>query len=432
MLLPILRKTYRLIRRIPVYLSAAFLIKQSIKNDRRLVNIARNKNQPLNILFFVIHESVWKLDSIYKKMMVDKRFNPIIIICPYVMQGDEVLNRDMNKAYDFFKDNDYIVSKGIDDKGNLIDIKNAFSPDIIFFTNPHDLTHKNFLAVNYLDVLSIYIPYTHQISKYGNYQPQYNQLFHNLMWKIFTTNDLDKKIFEEFSYRKGNNVIVSGYPGIEYLLEPHTAVANVWKKQTKIKKKIIYAPHHTISETSELGYSTFLQYSHEMIRFAKEYADDIQISFKPHPLLRDKLAHDDVWGEKATDEYFEFWTSTENTQLDLGEYLDLFLQSDAIIHDSGSFLAEYLYVDKPSMYLFSRASTESLYNPFGLMCLNVYDKGYSSEEIENFIVETVIKGIDSKKVLRQSVIDKYLTQNKTSPSDLIIQHLESELIGNDH
>jgi hypothetical protein len=361
-------------------------------------------------------------------MESDPDFSPTIVICPYITQGDDILYRDMQKAYNYFRSKGYNVSKAIDEEGSAIDVKYKLRPDIVFFTNPHNLTDKLFLITNYLDVLSIYVPYSHQVSRYENYQPQYNQQFHNLVWKIFTTNELDKKIFDEFSIRKGENVVVSGYPSTEYLINMNDKTHNVWKKQQKSKKKIIYAPHHTIAENGSLNYSTFLKYAHEMVHFSKKYKNEVQIAFKPHPLLQDKLADESVWGKQKTKDYYDFWSGQENTQLENGEYLDLFLQSDAIIHDSGSFLAEYLYVNKPSMYLFLDVEIELQYNPFGLKCLEVYDKAYSCKDIENFISHTVINESDKRHEQRTKFNMEYLINSRTPPSDFIVEDLRAELI----
>jgi hypothetical protein len=409
------------------------LIKKSKFYDDLLVREKLNKtrSKPLKVLFMVIHESVWKLDSIYKKMSLDVNFNPEIVICPYTRAGHKTMLRDMHKAYEYFSSRGYNVRKAVTSNGILINIKEELSPDLIFFTNPHDVTFKEFQAESYLDVLSIYIPYSHQISRYENYQPQYNQLFHNLMWKIFTTNTLDKHIFCEHSDRKGDNVVVAGYPGTEYLLGEHSSIAPVWKVQSKLKKKIIYAPHHTIAEDCTLGYSTFLKYSEDMLKFVEMYNKEVQFAFKPHPLLRDKLADENIWGKKATDKYYDFWKSQTNTQFEDSEYLDLFLQSDAIIHDSGSFLAEYLYVNKPSLYLFSSEKAELPYNPFGLLCLDVYSKGYNCFDIESFILD-VINGNDKKYLTRTEFVKNSLInyEDNILPSDFILKYLKNELVAN--
>ena len=45
------------------------------------------------------------------------------------------------------------------------------------------------------------------------------------------------------------------------------------------------------------------------------------------------------------------WEDMPNTQLEKGTYVDLFMSSDAMIHDSASFVIEYLYTHKPVMFV---------------------------------------------------------------------------------
>lgn len=398
----------------------------AVKRMNNSLHQLKKENKVKNILFFVVHESIWKLDSIYKKMESSECFNPCIVICPYTVMGNSVMRRDLDKAFRWFKDRGYNVLSALDD-GCLINIRSELNPDVIFYTNPHNLTLKKLQVTSFLDVLSVYVPYTHQIGEYDNNQPQYNQLFHNLMWKIFTTNEMDKAIFEEFGDRKGENVIVSGYPGIEELIHPSLSQKSVWKPQDKPKFKIIWAPHHTIEKDSPLSYSTFLLYADTIKKLSETLSDRVQFALKPHPLLRDKLNNDKAWGKQRTDEYFKYWENGINTQLEVSDYMNLFIQSDSMIHDSGSFLAEYLYVNKPAMYLFSSKGTNLPYNPFGKLCLEIYDKAYTSEDIESFIIETVVNRNDRLKEERQQFINNHLITNDTLPSDFILEYLKTEL-----
>ena len=81
-----------------------------------------------------------------------------------------------------------------------------------------------------------------------------------------------------------------------------------------------------------------------MLSFTEKYKDKIQIAFKPHPNL--KTVNKSSKSGKPNDDYYDKWNSLDNGQLEEGDYFDLFLQSDAMIHDSVSFLSEYLYTMK--------------------------------------------------------------------------------------
>lgn len=67
------------------------------------------------------------------------------------------------------------------------------------------------------------------------------------------------------------------------------------------KKKIIWAPHHSLEDCGGLQLSTFLSYYKFFFELAQKYFNDIQIVFKPHPLLKEKLYQHPDWGkEKRT------------------------------------------------------------------------------------------------------------------------------------
>lgn len=61
-----------------------------------------------------------------------------------------------------------------------------------------------------------------------------------------------------------------------------------------------------------------------------------------------------------------------NSMLSEGDYIDLFLSSDGIIHDSGSFIAEYLYTRKPALHTMTNPKTYEEFNEIGKQCLDVY------------------------------------------------------------
>src|SRR5699024_801734 len=112
-----------------------------------------------------------------------------------------------------------------------------------------------------------------------------------------------------------------------------------------------------------LSYSTFLDYAEFILQLANDYKDEIQIAFKPHPNLRGKL--NDVWGVEKTNTYFQKWKCLSNGQVEDGGYIDLFATSDAMIHDSGSFVIEYLYTKKPVQFLISSEKVKEEFNEIG-------------------------------------------------------------------
>ena len=107
--------------------------------------------------------------------------------------------------------------------------------------------------------------------------------------------------------------------------------------------------------------------------------------------------------------------------MDDGDYIDLFISSDAMIHDSGSFLIEYLYVNKPVMRTLNDIPLENMYNPFAIKCLDQYYKAYNEQDVEQFI-QNVIDGVDPLKEQRTKFVNEVLMP-KGSPSQNIIDDI---------
>ena len=79
----------------------------------------------------------------------------------------------------------------------------------------------------------------------------------------------------------------------------------------------------------------------------------------------------------------------DNGLLCEGDYNDLFLTSDAMIHDSMSFIAEYLYVMKPSLFLMNDPDIENRLNDFGRMAVRQHYHAYNEQDISDFIENVV-------------------------------------------
>jgi CDP-glycerol glycerophosphotransferase (TagB/SpsB family) len=391
---------------------------RSVNKSHEKALIKIRKKDKIKVAFFLIHDSIWKYDGVYKLMEKDERFDPIIVVCPYIMLGEEIMLRDMNQAYNSFKEKNYNVIQTLNEETKKwLDIKKEIQPDIVFFTNPHKLTKEEYYITNFLDCLTCYVPYN-----FGNshlLKMFHNQLFHNLIWILFAETEIHKQFSKEIANNKGQNVVVSGFPGTDAFLDNNYQHKNSWKKGDK-NKKIIWAPHHTIDDDkSVLSFSSFLLYADFMLDLTCKYRESIQIAFKPHPLLKYKLYNLDQWGKEKTDYYYNRWNQIDNGQLEEGDYIDLFLTSDAMIHDSGSFLIEYLYTLKPVLRTDRDDGICDRLNIFGKMAYNMHYHARNEQEIIKF-VEQLINNNDIMKEKRVTFLKEFLTPpfNKSASQNI--------------
>lgn len=396
------------------------LLKKVTKLHKESLQKLNNKKQ-IKCVFFAIYDSTWKYDGVFKLMMKDNRFKPIVLVCPVVNYGRQHMLQTMEKAYTCYRDKGYETIRSYDETSNIyIDVRRDINPDIIFYTNPYKgLIDEKYYIDNFYDILTVYVSYNYGNSR--DYNMFFNLPMHNLTWRNYAETSFHKSYAETYATNHGKNVVVTGYPGIESFISSDYKPKDVWIDKNHIKKRIIWAPHHSIEPVGIVYYSCFLKYMDFMLFMASKYQKSIELCFKPHPLLRSKL--NILWGQEKTDAYYHQWETMPNTSVNEGEYIDLFLESDAMIHDSGSFLIEYLYTKKPVMRTMNDVDPKTMYNDFALDALEVYYKAYNEQDIEQFI-QNVIDGVDPMKEARDKFYqERLLPPNGKLPSENIVNDI---------
>lgn len=399
-----------------------------------LLNSLRNKclrGGRISVAFYLWETSKWKSEPLYRLLEKDARFDPYIVIVPFaggITRGQDYL-RNMHEMYKHFSETKHKVifpysevNKKMLNREDCPEIK----ADIIFQMNCwHECGEfKQFAFRNNMDTLQAYIPYAWMIS--NRYWEHFNRDFHNVMWKIFYETPIHLEMAKRYSIVNGVNACATGYPQLDVFFDKSYQPIDVWKHQDG-RKRIIWAPHSYIKDENKC--SNFLYICEQMVEIAMKYKDEIQIAFKPHPELKKKLDYGiPGWNETRRKEYYRMWAEMPNTMLCEDEYIDLFLTSDAIIHDCGSFTAEYLCTYKPMLFLEANKDVIEGWNECGkAIAENIYrsDKG---EKIEWFIDEIVLKGNDYMKEQRMAFVDAFLKpKDEKGASYAIYEILRKEL-----
>jgi hypothetical protein len=358
------------------------------------------KKEKIKVAFLVIHLNSWKLEKIYFKLKQSDRFEPVIIVCPDTKRGIKYMSDEIQKNLDFFQKNNYEVYSTLNlTKQTWVNIESEINPDIIFFINPHDLSRKEYSVHNFLKKLTCYIPYSVRNDHLSGLA--FNSPFQQLVWKNFYETHFHKKIAQEIALNKGENVEVTGYPTFEefFLKRP------LLKRP---KKKIIWAPHWTIEKNNFLNKSCFLMYSQFFISFFNQYADKVEIILRPHPFLKYTLNNSALWGKEKTEAYFKIWETTPGLMVHDGPYSKLFIESDLLIHDSVSFLTEYLATGNPAIYTKRPLDIDPPMNEFGKRCLQAHYIIDNEEELESRLVKILFNNQDEKQKERQTFISSFI------------------------
>ena len=345
--------------------------------------------------FLVQELSQWKTERLYQAMLKHPRFEPVLCIthndwypgAEKVMmdycrsQGYEYVMLDPAKTFRQQIKLDMVTPQ----KPYRVEIPAAFQPD-----NNRGLPY-------------VVIPYY-----FGTITTPWivNQRLNILCWRQFVDNESCKQAWSEMHSLGGSTYRVTGSPMMDELLTPKESLPDVWPVKDG-RKRIIYAPHHTIADMHKegIGYSTFLEHCDFMLEMRDKYQDRVFFVFKPHPALRFRLY--EYWGKEKTDSYFARWEKEGCSHVETGKYISLFKYSDAMIHDCASFTIEYLYMDKPVMYLLRDGRHEDNMIPYAKEAFDLHYKGSAQKDIENFILD-VINDVDPLKEKRIQFKEKSL------------------------
>lgn len=369
-----------------------------------LTRILRRK-KTINVVFFASSVSMWRYQHMYELMSKFPRFKVNVIIHPASAYNESQKQIDVHALKDFFTSKDIPFILAEKEGGGYIDIRKEFSPDVLFYPQPYNNFYPYEISYNrFYDKLLCYIPYAFWDCK-GKWS--YDQPLHRLAWKLLYPTTLHKEDAVSYSFRKGGNMEIVGYPTADDFIQ--TSHKSIWKEQFGSKKRLIWAAHFTIFSGGPLYQSNFLWMSDFMLDIVKQYSDKIQFVFKPHPRLYTELCKHPDWGEAKAKEYYKLWETMDNTQIETGEFVDLFMTSDAMIHDCGSFSVEYHYSENPVMYIAKNFDEQvEDKNDFGKIAMNLHYVGKEKQDIIDFIENVVLKGEDPLKPKRQQFKQDYL------------------------
>lgn len=371
--------------------------------------------EPLKVIFYVHDCSKWKSQTIYDLMAKDSHFEPLIIVTKAATPETSLnyLNEDdLKKSYDFFKNKNMNVEYGYDVKNNSFIPFKIFNPDIIFYGHPWFVETQQGPVVCSKFALTYYIPYF--LANTALYV-EYDLRFHQYLHKHYVLNSYIKKFYEERQKYKTTNIHAIGHPQLDYFY--------LNKNKKYENKYVIYAPHWSAATTTGIRYSTFLETGEYILNFAKKHPE-INWIFKPHPVLHLQLTNvSKVWTKEKWENYCQEWEKIGKIY-NTGDYLDIFMNSQALITDCGSFLTEYFLTEKPVIHLVSDFAYEQNYSVQRIV--NSYYQAHNIKELENYLEEVIINKQDNKKQERLNLLEKLELKNNYC-AQRIIDDLKGEL-----
>lgn len=413
---------------IPMYLKVRKVIKplqlrwDYYSYQQRLPHIQKeiSNKEKIKVVFFPINLGMWKCDYLFQLMLNDHRFEPYIISFFVPVDSWDFQLRNQREMRSFFKAKNYPYYDMYDEsKDEWFDIE-SFHPDIVFYTQAVNVSYPNYKIQSlWKNSLFYYVPYCMGMEKET---AGYNTLLFNICKKVFAPSDYHKDYWSSFFYNKGRNIVSRGYLSFDYLTSPTNHFCTKWKCNDG-RKRVIWAPHHSITTQDLLSYSNFLEIADSMVDIANKYEKKIEFVFKPHPRLRPKLELTPEWGVERTTAYYKKWEEMSNTNFVDGDYYDLFLSSDGMVHNCSTFMAEYLLTGKPVMFNL-RDESAMILNEYAQKCYEQHYLGKTMNEIEKFLDDVVLGGNDPMKEQRLAFVKKEL---KGGNDELVAERIFNEI-----
>ncbi|WP_022748973.1 CDP-glycerol glycerophosphotransferase family protein [Lachnobacterium bovis] len=399
------------------------------------------KGEIIKVLFLCYSAAQWPAGEVYKRLKEDSRYD-VKIMVPFLEDRDNEGSIDIYKqTSEWFKDNGYDVIEGYDLENNkVISLEEInYVPDVLYMvTTWYEAMPKEqqFIMLS-LNTIVGFIDYGIKIIDNENHtymeQYLYTKNLTNVCWRVYCNLVYEVEKFKEYNILKGINTVFSGYPKMDYFYKKlnfsEEEIKKIWKipqnKKINEVKKIIIAPHFSVGDDVVLKFSTFKSNMWYWIYLMKKYTN-ISFVFKPHPNLRTAAVNEKIFNTyEEYDDYIKKIDSLPNAKVVTeSSYLEYFATSDSLIFDSCSFLAEYMYVKKPALFLRRK---EQNFLQLGQKVLETYYEANGEDyyAIENFIKDVVLGEKDTLKEKRQKIFNEYFDYKK------INKKLASETICDD-
>ena len=367
---------------------------RALKANVRKIGERVKSGQRIRAVFLVYSSSMFSTRALFEEMARDARFDPKIAVVPDFRWGKDTAEKErvrckeeLSKTYS----SRYFLPVEPTADGNWPDVLSE--TDLAIFATPYSLSDFRYnphWAVG-RPFLPVLVNYSYPLGKFTDWVMKRQNM--GYFWKILWENEDILEEYRQNSLLHGANGVCAGCMKLDSLASLSSS--------PRTRKRVLICPHHAIYKSGAFAASNFLRFSDFFALLPTRYPD-VDFVFRPHPHLFRRLSDPSVWGKRKTREYRERLLSHPNLAWsEGGNYLSEFVESDAIVQDCGSFLAEYFFVGKPCCYMI-REDSADLFSLFGKECLSHCYQAREEKDIVDFLEKVVIGGEDPMRADREA------------------------------
>lgn len=383
------------------------------KNTKRVKKKIAN-GEVLNVVFIIQYIPGWnKLEPIYKKMLDDDRFNPIIVCVPLNIQNHILMDDNGNDTYQYFIEHGYKALDALLDDGSWFDL-NKLEPDYLFHSRPYNAfmprIYTSSKIVKYALICNVL--YGPNLTENGQNVTLDRDYFKDVFC-YFSFEKTDKNFYEKrFALGIKMNIQYCrpyGAIGIEEIL-----ISQSDEKNMLFDKTVIWTPRWSTDQY--IGGSNFFKYKDDIKKLTEQYPNILFI-IRPHPLMFGNFLKTGEMTDDEVQEYKNWCNRANNVFLDEAkEYTKTFWYSNLLITDGSAIVAEYFVTGKPILFCHSTASLK-----YAKYAQDLISTCYEINDSNGLLTcfADVISGKDAKKELRKRCIDEYFGDAVSNSSKIV-------------
>lgn len=404
-------------------LSGVREMRYRLKANLRLFRL-RHSRRPVRVAFVVVTDSCFQLEDVFRLMLADRRFEPIVVVAPDTSRGEAHMHEVMTRTFSSLsaKYGEKVRLALVD--GKFVDI--AGQCDMCTVMNPYSgMTDRRysiphffrqgvpvFFSRYFFDSGSVW-------SEHFNVMPEISML-----WRFYVDSPRDARLVAQANpplARRGG-IVASGVAKIDRLAAVPLSVRS--------RKRIILSPHHTVSGNAagKFQIGNFISYADYFLTLPARYPQ-VDWVFRPHPLLLTALVVRGIWNERQRDDYLAKMTAYSNVEYQRdGDYAETFVNSDGLIQDCASFLPEYYHTGHPQCYILAdHEAAQRQFGAWGQRLLEHVYLAYDPGDIDKFVERVVLAEEDPMKEERERFFRAELGYNYPNASRIIYNDIRKAL-----
>lgn len=321
------------------------------------------------------------------------------------------------------REEQFLINEGVAyacwDKFDFLDAKF----DVVIFTSPYDSTRPSeysFFKIKEVVPVTVYIPYGLEVGGgLMNIEFQYRQPTAAECTVTFVRSSEAKKMFSLYCPTGDKHVHVSGHPRLDaYTGFSDFIVDDGLLSEIAGRKAVLWNAHFSFTENLWSTFDILARdiFTEVLIR------PQLVLIFRPHPLLYKTMINSGVFSEDEIDKFKAELVKLGVIVDERSDHRHAFFASSALLTDAGSFLVEYLILDKPVLYL-SNEDGAGL-NELGEAVVDVYDQATERGQIAAFL-DRLIASKDDKWARRQLARDEIFYGLDGQCGERVLEHITS-------